>query len=655
METKYFDLEMTIRTIGMVQMTNFNEKDYNDMNFTGLDFKERAKGAYILTDGAMGTYYNRKYAHESGAPELANIQMSERIVEIHREYLAAGAKLIRTNSFASNVQTLTGAPLRMYDDWKAPLKQVYDNVKAAYDNAVQAVAGAQSDACAWIAGDIGPVPQQGMVSDFELRAQYETMADALLDAGAKIILFETFSDFAQILDTVRYIKAKADPVIMASFCLNKFGYTKSGLSASAVIETASKSGLIDVVGFNCGIGSAHMEGVLKSLDLGEMLVSVSPNSGYPEGYLNRQMYQENIGYFCDHMKTIAGLGVNIVGGCCGTTPEYVKMMAQMLKNMQLQENPRAVKKIIFERRIHHSVKNDEGELCLTKNDLLNKLESGRKAVVVELDPPYNGNDEKILQATALLKDVGVDVMTFSDSPMGKMRADSILSAVRVHNQLDIAVMPHIACRDKNTIAMGASLMGAHMNGVRNALIVTGDPVQAGDRNSTSSVYDFNSIRLMNYLTQLNCQHFADDPIIFGGALNYGRKNIDKEIDRMRQKKDAGASYFLTQPIYSDEDIERIRYIKTQIDTKILCGIMPLVSYKNARFIQNEIYGIHVPEETVNRYTPEMSRDEAEQVGVEIAVELMERLQPVADGYYFMVPFNRASMICKIIEKGRQFL
>lgn len=192
-----------------------------------------------------------------------------------------------------------------------------------------------------------------------------------------------------------------------------------------------------------------------------------------------------------------------------------------------------------------------------------------------------------------------------------------------------------------------------MNGIRNFLVVTGDPVPSGERDIIKSVYDYNSVTLMNYMKQLNREHFAEDPIAYGGALNYGRKNVDAEIRRMQKKCEAGAAFFLTQPIYSDEDIERIRYIKNRIDTKIMCGIMPLVSYRNALFMKNEITGIHVPDEIIARYDKEMSREEAQAVGVQIAEEIMKKLEDIADGYYFMVPFNRASMIAEILDGGQK--
>lgn len=185
------------------------------------------------------------------------------------------------------------------------------------------------------------------------------------------------------------------------------------------------------------------------------------------------------------------------------------------------------------------------------------------------------------------------------------------------------------------------------------LLITGDPVPGGDRSGITPVFDFNSMKLMEYVKQMNQEYFSDDPIVYGGALNYGRANLDKEIERMRKKCEAGAEYFLTQPIYSQEDVERIAYIKDQVDTKILCGIMPLVSYRNANFMKNEVFGVHVPEEIVARYHKDMSREEGEETGVQIALEIAEQLAEIADGYYFMVPFNRASMICTIMKRMRE--
>lgn len=601
---------------------------------------ERLKNACLIADGAMGTYFGQKYVSDGRVSEMANITNPGLIESIHMEYIMAGADMIRTNSFACNSSALSGHMMRGGKDRRTILNKIYEHTYAAYHIAEGAVYKSSRDIL--IAADIGPVPEYGSADEQDIMAEYYKMADAFIDCGAGLIWFETFSDFNYILPAADYIKSKSDAVIMASFCLNKFGYTKSGIGAKHILKTAAQSGLIDCVGFNCGIGSAHMYQVLKGLDLGSMPVSVMPNSGYPDIIQDRNVYQENISYFCDNMKAIAGLGVNILGGCCGTNPSYIRALKQAAGRTKAAGRKHFVYEAPGERRVNK-----------THNSFLNKLCRGEKPVIVELDPPHDGNPEKIVAASSLLKQAGVDLVTFSDSPMGKMRADSMMAGAKIQRELEIPVMPHVSCRDRNVIAMGSAFMGAHMNGIRNMLIVTGDPVPASDRNIVTAVYDFNAVKLMEYFGRLNQEYFPEDPVIYGGALNYGRANIEKEIDRMKKKCAAGADYFLTQPVYSDTDIDKIKYIKSKTDTKILCGILPLVSYRNAMFMKNEIYGIHVPDEIVARYNQNMSRGDGEAEGIEIACELAEKLSDTADGYYFMVPFNRASMICRIIERMKQ--
>ena len=603
-----------------------------------MDIKKYLQEHRILTDGAMGTYYGEKFQKPGRSPELQNLRHSERIVEIHREYLQAGAQLLRTNSFASNLSTLMGGQQEQELTRQEKLALLQENIIAAFENAKLAAEGKPG---VFLAGDIGPVPEHGEQEPEELMEEYRAIADALLEAGAEIIWFETFSDFQYILPAAEYIKAKKDVFIMGSFCLNKFGYTRSGISARRILEQAKESRVLDGVGFNCGIGSAHMYQILKNLDFGDLIVSVMPNSGYPDIINDRNGYQDNASYFCDNMKEIAALGVNILGGCCGTTPDYIRQLKQSVESQTAK------------RRVHMDVPSAEHTIRKDANAFYRKLQEPGKPVVVELDPPHDGNCEKIVEASLLLKEAGADMITFSDSPMGKLRADSIMTGAKIQREIELPVMPHVTCRDKNRLGMGAAFFGAHMNGIRNLLLITGDPVPGGDRSGITPVFDFHSIKLMEYVKQMNQEYFQEDPFVYGGALNYGRANPDKEIERMQRKCEAGADYFLTQPIFSKEDVERIIYIKEKVDTKILCGIMPLVSYRNASFMKNEVSGIHVPEEIVARYHKDMTRQEGENTGIEIALEIAEMLHDIADGYYFMVPFNRASMICAIMKRMRE--
>lgn len=633
---------------------------------TDMDFQTIFRSRCLVTDGAMGTYYREKYAEGAGAPELDNLTDPEKIASIHREYIEAGADIIRTNSFSSNIHTLcqdTSGQTR-----EEQLRTVYENTAAACRIAQSAAAdkaeeGEGSAVCPdasektgdktgtetvpgdrrreiYIAGDIGPVPETGASDEREkeIIEEYKTIARAHLDSGIRLIWFETFSDFDRILPVAEWIRSVSDAFIMASFSVNMFGYTKTGIGMRELLKTARESSLIDGIGFNCGIGPSHLGRLLKRCDLGNMIVSAVPNAGYADRIENRMVYRDNSAYFCEAMEEIAGLGVNIIGGCCGTTPSYTRKLAAAAGNRPVAKRPS-----------DRPEERKESEIRYDNNLFIRRLYSGEKVVIAELDPPFDGNDKKMTEAAAVLKRAGVEMITFSDSPMGKMRASSVLSAVKIADRIQIDTMPHIACRDRNAIGIGSEILGAYMNGIRNFLFVTGDPVPSGDRGSITSVYDYHSVTLMNYVKQLNTEHFSDDPIAYGGALNYGRANIDAEIRRMQKKCEAGASFFLTQPIYSDEDIERIRYIKSRIDTKIICGIMPLVSYRNALFMKNEITGIHVPDEIIAQYDKDMSREEAQAVGVRIAAEIAEKLRGAADGYYFMVPFNRAEMIAEILE------
>ena len=603
----------------------------------------------MITDGAMGTYYTERYGKDSGSPEKDNLTDPQRIEAIHREYIEAGADILRTNSFASNIRTLcAGGSVKLTREEQ--LHTVYDNVSAACRIAQSAVKREMELAKEngrdvreiYIAGDIGPVPEKRGTDDMdeEINEEYIAIAKAHLDAGLKLIWFETFSDFERILPVAEWIRSVSDAFIMANFSVNVFGYTKTGMSMGELIRTAKESSLIDGIGFNCGVGPSHLSRLLKRQDLGSLIVSVVPNAGYADQIENRMVYRDNSGYFCEALEEIADLGVNVIGGCCGTNPSYISKLAHTLGHRP-----------VGRRLTDAPEQRAESEIRYDNNLFIRKLYSGEKVVIAELDPPFDGNDAKMMEAAGVLKRAGVEMITFSDSPMGKMRASAVMSAVKVSSRLQIETMPHMACRDRNTIGIGSEILGAYMNGVRNFLFVTGDPVPAGERGSITSVYDYHSVTLMNYVRQMNREYFAEDPIAYGGALNYGRKNIDVEIRRMQKKCEAGASFFLTQPIYSDEDIERIRYIKSRIDTKIICGIMPLVSYRNALFMKNEITGIHVPDEIIAQYDKDMSREEAQTVGVRIAAEIAEKLADTADGYYFMVPFNRAGMIAEIIESA----
>ena len=585
----------------------------------------------------MGTWYDRLTGYKGNLAERANLSEPQQIRDIHRSYIEAGAQLIRTNTFAVNSMFFSA-------------DEIEEVLKAAWKNASQAVSDSGKDV--WIAADMGPIDEDEMKSAGDVEQEYIYLADCFLDLGAKVFVFETLSDFRYVKKAAAHIKSKCpDAFIAAQFSFNRNGYTRSGMSVRALLLEAAVMKDLDAVGFNCGVGPLHLYELLKNQRFPEgKFMTVLPNAGYPTELRGRTLYSENVPYYVEMMGRIAELGFDIIGGCCGTTPEHIRGMHDLLVN-----GVRPPKKLMPTVYSADGQNNCVKEAAEEKTDFIQKLERGEKAFVVELDPPFDANDTKLMEGAELLRDIGVDMITLADSPLARPRADSIASAIKMRYTRQMEAMPHISCRDKNMIAHRAQLLGMQMNGLRHALIVTGDPIARGDRESIKSVFNFNSIKLMKYVQTMNQEVFGSRPIYYGGALNHNNGSVDNIAARMRLKMEAGAQWFLTQPVYGQDDIDRLRELKEKSGGRIIAGIMPLVSRKNALFIKNEMPGIHVPDHVLEQYEEGMSRESYEDVASAISVDLMKRLEDVCDGYYMMTPFNRAALIKRIILQAKKEL
>ena len=602
-----------------------------------MDIREYLANNRLITDGAMGTWYDRLTGYKGNLAERANLENPQQIRDIHRAYIEAGAQLIRTNTFAVNSMFFSA-------------DEIEEVLKAAWENASQAVSDSGKDV--WIAADMGPIDADETKSDGDVEQEYIQLSDYFLRLGAKVFVFETLSDFRYVKRAGSYIKAKCpDAFVVMQFSFNRNGYTRSGMSVRAILSEAASMADMDAVGFNCGVGPLHLYELLKNQSFPEgKYMTVLPNAGYPTELRGRTLYSENVLYYVEMMGRIANLGFDIIGGCCGTTPEHIRGLHHLLVN-----NVKPPKKLM---PAVYSTDRQSGcgqEAAEEKTELIQKLERGEKIFVVELDPPFDANDTKLMDGASLLRDIGVDMITLADSPLARPRADSIASAIKMRYTRQMEAMPHISCRDKNVIAHRAQLLGMHMNGLRHALIVTGDPIARGDRESIKSVFNFNSIKLMKYVQTMNQEVFGNRPIYYGGALNHNNGSADNIAARMRLKMEAGAQWFLTQPIYGQDDIDRLRELKEKSGGRIIAGIMPLVSRKNALFIKNEMPGIHVPEHVLEQYEEGMSREAYEDVAAAISVDLMKRLEDVCDGYYMMTPFNRAALIKRIILQAKKEL
>ncbi len=592
-----------------------------------MELRNELKNQKLIADGSFGTYFASKHGSDL-VPELSNVSHPEWVCEIHKEYILSGACLIRTNTFAAYSENLG--------------KNV--DVKAlriaAVDNAFKAVSQAKSIGArqrVYVAGDIGPAP-----FDIEKRDDfgcYREMAEDLISAGCELLVFETFSDMEEIYPVIQEIKVKyPEMFILVSFAVNQYGYSTTGCSAKKLIQRAAVCNEIDAVGLNCGIGPAHMAAVVKKLgNVGEKYISIFPNAGYPKLVRDRVFYSENTGYFVEKMNEIAQWGADILGGCCGTKPTHIKALAETVDCN--------VKKTIAPAKSGgEGVKNGRNEAFFAGKMSCEKL------IAVELVPPLNADDEEIIKSAEYLKGMGVDALTFPDSPSGRTRVDSVLMADKVAKETGLCVIPHLSCRDKNAIAMRSQIMGAYINNIYNLLIITGDPVPVTERGRVKSVFNFDSVKLMSMISDMNSEFFTEAPMVYGGAINQGRVNPDAEIKRIKRKLENGAGFFMSQPVFTAKDAECLRKIKNETGARILCGIMPLISRRNALFMKNEISGIGIDDEIVELFPENGTREQGEGIGVMLAKNAMKMCEDFADGYYFSFPFNRVYLLEKLLEK-----
>ena len=591
--------------------------------------REYLKKNILVTDGAMGTYYAQITGNYNVLPEYANISNPEMIQRIHKEYIAAGAKLIKTNTFSANRFALD-----------IPRAAVKDIIIKGIDIASEVTENKKI----FVAASIGPIPEMADKIDAGQDAimdEYKFIVDTFLEQGVKIFLFETFSDVANLGEITKYIKEKdSTAFVLTQFATTPEGFTRKGISNEHIIAEVKKVKSIDAYGFNCGIGPTHLYNSLQKINMGNDIVAVAPNAGYPEIIHERTVYIQNPDYFAEKMKEISELGVKILGGCCGTTPIHIKKMVELIANgseIYAPKQQTAEKtKVFFERN------NIDG--------FAEKIKKDQFVIAVELDPPFNADVELMLENARICKEYGVDVITIADSPMGRARVDSIMIAAKIKREVGIEVMPHVCCRDRNLNALKSALLAGYAENIRNVLAVTGDPIAIADKNDIKSVFDLNSFKLTELIATMNKEVFAGTSIHIGGALNLNGMNPEMELTRMDKKMEMGAEFFLTQPIFDNNVIPLLANIKQSSKAKILGGIMPLVSYRNAHFLNNEVAGIRIPENILNQFDRNMDKDKAELLGIEIAVELANKMKEHVQGFYFITPFNRVEMIMKIIKQ-----
>lgn len=571
----------------------------------------------LLADGAMGTYFSLLTGRPASACEAANRTDPDVIWRIHQAYRRAGARLIRTNTFAANCAA-TGLPL----------DQVLELVDAGYDLAAR-VAG---EDCL-VAADIGPIdPGEG-----DPTAEYRAIIDRFAARGADLFLFETFSDPEVALPLAAYVKAaRPGAKVIVSFTCASEGATRTGVPARALVERVDACPDVDMLGLNCGIGPTHMARLLAGLQRPPTKpLSVMPNAGYPTVEHQRTVFTAAPGYFGGRTAELRAYA-RLLGGCCGTTPAHIQALGEALaRPAALPGAPKAAPA--------------PATAAPVGNALWDKLAAGKFVRVAELNPPQGADLSALLASARALQAAGIDALTFPDMPLARLRMDALSCAGQVTERLGVDVVAHLTCRDRNLLAAQAGVLAAHAQGIRNLLVVTGDPVPESDRGSIRPVFNLNAITMTGVVHNMNGDYFPADPISVGVALNPCAARPEVELARLRRKMEQGARFVMTQPIFDLACLPVLDAARA-MGLKVLGGIMPLVSYRNAQYMGHEVPGMRIPEEDLARFTPEMSRVEARRVGLSIAEATCRAVAPHVDGFYFVTPFNRAQTIASLLRR-----
>ena len=588
------------------------------------DIREFLSRRPLLFDGGMGTYYKAAPGIEC---ERANQTDPAGVQAVHREYLEAGADAIKTNTFGLPRMAAAHTP-----GWEALAEAGWKLAEAA-----------AAPAGAFVFADLGPAPETEALPAAQV---YTAVAEQFRKLGAKNFLFETLSSDAGILEAVRTLKAaEPDAFVLVSFAVLPDGYTREGLYCKDLVRRMSESGCVDAVGLNCVSAPGAMRTLARSLS-SALPLSVMPNAGYPVVTRTQVRYQGKPEYFAQELSGLAADGVvRILGGCCGTTPAHIAALRAALDALPETAAPARAKE--FSTPETKPVENEDA--------FLRKLNAGEKVIAIELDSPRNADLTAYLEGARKLQAAGADLLTIADCPIAQARMDSSLVACRVHRELGMCTLPHMTCRDRNLNATKALLLGLYAEGVREVLAITGDPIPTAERDEVKNVYQFNSRKLAQYIVSLAGEgREMPSPLTVFGALNLNARNFDVELRRAQEKLQNGMSGFLTQPVLSAQAVVNLKKTRETLGekAKILAGIMPVVSQRNAIFMENEVNGIHVDAAIIDRFAG-LDRAAGEELGIEISVQAAKAALPYADGFYLMTPFNRVALMERLIARLKE--
>ncbi|MBC7876671.1 MAG: bifunctional homocysteine S-methyltransferase/methylenetetrahydrofolate reductase [Anaerolineales bacterium] len=610
-------------------------------------FLEKLEQGTLLIDGAMGTMLHARGVGFDKCFDELNLTNPSAVAEIHREYIEAGAQLIITNTFGANRFKLSKHGLA--DD-------VIEINRAGVELAKRIVSASFKDVL--IAGDVGPlgvrIAPYGRVKPEEAREAFAEQIKALADAGADVIVIETMSDLYEIQEAIKAAKEVSSLPVVASVAFTRDDRTLLGDDPTKVARKLKEAGA-EVIGVNCSGGPTQLLRILKQMKHAvpdrSMKFWVKPNAGWPEQVGGRIMYPADADYFGEYALSFREAGADIVGGCCGTTPQHILAMKKALDS-----SPHS-SVIIQTSEVSETSEVSDAE---PPTQLAQKLALGKFSICVEMNPPRGLSTHKLLAGASLLADAGADVINVADSPMARMRMSAWAVCDLVQRKVGIESTIHFPTRGRNLLRVQGDLLAAHALGIRNVFVVMGDPTSIGDYPEAMDNYDLVPSGLIKLIKQgfnTGVDHSGTSigqPTNFfvGAALNLCPQDMDTEVKNLHRKIKAGADFFLTQPIYRPEDgpklIDAYEAKHGKFDKYILAGILPLVNGKHANFLHNEVPGISIPDETRQKIESAGDTEDGVKVGTELAVELIEQIKGWASGIYIMPQFHRYDMISDII-------
>lgn len=597
-----------------------------------------------LFDGAMGTMLYSKGVFINKCYDELNLRNGEIVLEVHKQYVRAGAEILETNTYGAN-----RVKLRTFG--------IEEELQAINAKGVEIARNAAGDS-AYVAGAIGPlgirIEPYGPTGLEEAREYFREQVTALRDAGVDLFVLETMSNIAEMEQAIQAVREVCSLPVVAQMTIGNDGRTIYGDTPRIIAQRLDAAGA-DVIGLNCSVGPDVMLDAIEEMTaVTARKISAQANAGLPREVNGRQMYMASPDYMAKYAKRLIHKGVKFLGGCCGTTPEHIKVMADAVRPL----SPRRAFVVIEQDAAQASDPGREAVPMGQRSRWGRKIANGEFVTTIEITPPKGPNPEAMIAAVKGIRDAGVDAVNVPDGPRAQNRMGAIAVAVLLQQRVGIEPVLHYCCRDRNLLGMHSDLLGCAALGLRNLLLITGDPPKMGPYPDATAVFDIDSIgltnmvHLMNRGLDLGGNPFGE-PTAFtiGVGVNPGHLDLDYELKRLDWKVKAGAEYAITQPVFDVEVLERFLDRIAPMKLPVVAGIWPLLSYRNAQFMNNEVPGVSVTDEVMERMrvASEKSKEHGLREGVAIARETLERVRSRVAGVQVSAPLGRVDLALQVFE------